>query len=85
MEDAAGSSDGLVRTRTIIVTPPKEVSAEVRADFMMNTAEIYLSLKMRLDAKTLTAEEPCMIFGLVENSVHSLKRGDGTGIQSIDN
>ena len=26
-----------------------------------------------------------MIFGPAENSVHNLKRGDGTGIQSIDN
>ena len=58
VEDAAGSADGLVRTRTIIVTPPKEVSADARADFMMNTAEIHLSLKMRLDASPSLRRNP---------------------------
>ena len=53
VEEAAGSSEGLVRTRTIIVTPPKEALAEVRSDIMLNTAEIFLSLKMRLDARIL--------------------------------
>ena len=73
VEEAAGSSEGLERTRTIIVTPPKEALAEVRADIMLNTAEIFLSLKMRLDARILTLEVPCMIFGPGEDSVHSLK------------
>ena len=82
-EEDVGSRDGLLRTRSIIHAPPGDLSEKDKVDNMLAEVEIYLSIKLRLEANVITQEDPCMVIGEAVDSIHSLKRGDGQGIQSI--
>ena len=66
VEEAVGSRDGLLRTRTIIHPPSCVSSEEEKVAFMLSEAEIFLSLKLRLESNVISQEDPCMIFGLAE-------------------
>ena len=83
VEEAVGSRDGLLRTRTIIHPSLGVLSEADRVVKMLADAEIFLSIKLRLEANVITRDDPCMIFGEEVGSIHSLKRGDGQGIQSM--
>ena len=66
VEEAVGSRDGLLRTRTIIHPPSCVSSEEEKVAFMLSEAEIFLSLKLRLESNVISQEDPCMIVGLAE-------------------
>ena len=80
--DVTGGEDGIFLSRTIL-TPSLSADESVREQELRDTAMIFLFMRERCDYPIFTNEEPLMVFGASDTSIHQLKRAGGSGSQFV--
>ena len=83
VEESAGDREGIFTTRSFLMQPSALLDEASREAQVRQSAEIHIAMRKRSDLPVNSNEAPIMVFGPAIGPYHHLKRGDGSGIQSI--
>jgi hypothetical protein len=83
VEEILGDREGTFRTNSLLNQPSALLDESSREAQVRQSARILISIRKRSDLPVNSAEQPIMVFGPAIGPYHPLKRGDGSGVQTV--
>ena len=83
VEEILGDREGTFRTNSLLNQPSALLDESSREAQVRQSARILISIRKRSDHPVNSAEQPIMVFGPAIGPYHPLKRGDGSGVQTV--
>ena len=83
VEEIIGDKEGTFKSNSLLHQPSVLLDESSRELLIRQSARILISIRKRSDPPVNSAEQPIMVFGPAIGPYHPLKRGDGSGVQTV--